>query len=528
MKKIIALLLATLMVVGMFAGCGPTSNPNKPGGSGNNYAGGELEFPYEVDENGDPVYGDLFANDTIEWWVSSNYALNNDTWIFKKIEEVVGCKINVTRYDSETYATKLNAALNTNSLPDICALTTGYATYNLWGDQGAFVNLLDSENLAKMPNVKAVMDIPEVKEQMEFFKSDMGAIYGFIRYNTERTVNYGWCYRKDIFDKHGIEMWEDSASFLDVLRQLKKLYPDSYPMTGATMESPFGRIINAYGANSLNAAYNWDTNEWFLGAASEGCYEMLKVFQTAWNEGLVDPDIFQNKTGDITSNIVNGTSFVYNSWIGYMADQNYAGQQVDPNFKVSYAPQIGPEPGKCLADQLPLVNNTSVIINAQSDCVDACLAAINFLYADEGYAITVGEEGVTFKMVDGKRVYLKADGTEQVNPTIQTLEEQFGLWQAGMYFLAPRDSVYFTYSDVEELAQTLGCRDGFHKRVPAYTIDQDYADEWYDAADAVNYDIIEFCAEFVTQNLSKEDWEARCEMWDTKYGIYIDYLNGNY
>ena len=88
MKKIIALLLATLMVVGMFTGCGPAST-NKPGGTANNYQGGELEFPYEVDENGDPVYGDLFANDTIDWWISSNYHMDSNTWIFKKSEEVL-------------------------------------------------------------------------------------------------------------------------------------------------------------------------------------------------------------------------------------------------------------------------------------------------------------------------------------------------------------------------------------------------------------------------------------------------------
>lgn len=525
MKKIIALLLATLMVVGMFTGCGPAST-NNPGGTANNYQGGELEFPYEVDENGDPVYGDLFANDTIDWWISSNYHMDSNTWIFKKIEEVVGCKINVTRYDPETYHTKLNAKLNTNDLPDICQLDTGYNVYNIWGDQGAFVNLLDMENLAKMPNVKAVLDIPEVKEQMEFYKSDLGALYGFVRYNTERAVNHGWHYREDIFEKHGIEMWTDSESFLNVLRQLKKLYPDSYPLTGSSMNDVFTRVVNQYGSNSLRGAYDWDTGKWYLGAATEGAYEMLMVFQTAWNEDLVDPDIFQNKTGDITTNIVNGTSFVYNSWIGYMAEQNYAGKQVDPNFQVSYAPQIGPEAGKCYANQLPLVTDSKVIINAQSDCVDACLAAMNFLYADEGYAVTTGEEGVTFKMVDGKKVYLKADGSDMNLPTIQTLEEEFGLWNTGLYFLASRDSVYFTFSAEEEEAQTLGCRDGFNRRAPATSIPSDVPLEWHDSADALDMDITEFFAEFVTQNLSKADWEARCNMWNTKYGSYIDVLNG--
>lgn len=518
MKKILAFMLAVLAIVGVFAGCGPTSTG---GGGGTN---GPAEAPYDVDENGQFVYGDTFKDVTVEWWVSSNYELNSDMYLFKKLEEVVGCKINLTCYDSETYATKLNTALNTNNLPDMCSMSVGHTVYNKYGDQGAFVNLLGDYAVNRMPNLKKnVFDNEDAALLLESYKSEKGAIYGMPRFNTERLVNFGWMYREDIFKKHGIEMWTDSESFLNVLRQLKQLYPESYPLTGASMASVFNRAMNCYGVNSVNLAYDWDKREWFNGAASEAYYEMMSVFQTAWNEKLIDPDMFTNKVGDIDAAITTDSSFVYNSWIGRMAVQNPAGKDINPDFQVSYAPHIG----NGVADQLPIISDTGVVINATSDSVDACLAIWDYMYSEEGtYACTVGEEGVTYDMVDGKRVYKNADGTEMVNPTIQTLEEQHGLWNHHIYPTASRDSVYFTFTEEEAKAQEIGSKGGFLLRTPQINVPQEYGTEYYDLADGLINEINQFSAKFVSDNYSKEKWQEQCQTWETKYGRLFDILNG--
>lgn len=520
MKKLIALMLAALAVVGIFAGCAPTST------GGNNNLDLDEDAPYEVDENGNFIYGDTFKDVTVDWWVASNYDLNSDMYIFKKIEEVVGCKINLTCYDSETYATKINAALNTNSLPDICSLNLDMSVYNVYGEQGAFVNLLDEAVLSRMPNLKKnVLDIPETASALEKMKSSSGALYGLPRYNTERTVNHGWMYRKDIFEKHGIEMWTDSESFLNVLRQLKKLYPNSYPLTGASMDAVFSRVMYSYGVNDTVLAYDWDKNEWFLGASTDAYYEMLSVFRTAWEEGLVDPDIFTNKVNDIDAAIINGTSFVFNSWIGRMADQNPAGKDVDPDFQVSYAPHIGNGVG----NQLTLLSNTNVLINAQSPNVEACLAIWNYLYSDEGaYAVTVGEEGVTYDLdADGNKVYKNEDGTEMIKPTIQTLEEQYGLWNSQLYPLASRESVYFTYSAEEAEAQEIGSKGGLLAGPPQVAVPEEYGEEYYDMAHNLTMDIKQFSTKFVTEGYTREQWQAEIQKWMSKYGKAFDILNGN-
>lgn len=521
MKKIIALVLAMLAVLSMFAGCGPVDNgPMGPGW------GATDEVPYEVDEKGNFIYGDTFKDVTVEWWVSSHYDLKSDMYLFKKLEEVVGCKINLVRYDGETYVTKINAALSTNQLPDICSLNVDMTVYNIYGEQGAFVNLVSDAALARMPNFKKnVLDDPNAAQYIDAMKSSSGALYGLPRYNTERLVNYGWMYRKDIFDKHGIEMWHDTESFLKVLRQLKQLYPDSYPLTGASMNVVFDRIMSNYGVNATVLAYDWDKKEWIMGASTEAYFEMLTIFQTAWEEDLVDPDIFSNKVNDIDIAIVNGDSFVYNSWIGRMAEQNPAGRDKDPSFQVSYAPNIGNGMGV----QLPLVSSINTVINAQSPNVDACLAIWDYLYSEEGtYIATVGEEGVTYKVVDGEKVYLNADGTEMINPTIQTLEEQFGMWNNCIFPTASRESVYFTYSPEEAEAQEIGIQGGVFPCAPVTIVPEEYGEDYYDMAHNLTMDINQFSTNFIVKGYTRDQWQTELQLWMQKYSRVFDILNGKY
>lgn len=525
MKKFIAMLLVMLAIVSVFAGCGPVSNgPAGPGWQG------DVEVPYEVDPvTGQFIYGDTFKDVTVEWWVYSNYNLNSDMFLFKKLEEVVGCKINLIRYDPETYATKINTALNTNNLPDMCSLNATKEVYNEYGEQGAFVNLVSDAALARLPNMKKnVLDIPEAAEALEIFKSSSGALYSLPRYNYERLVNHGWMYRKDIFEKHGIEMWHDSESFLNVLRQLKQLYPDSYPLTGSDMHAVFSRVIHSYGGNGVVTAYDWDKQEWFLGLSSEESYEMLRVFQIAWDEDLMDPDIFTNGTNDIDAAIINGDSFVYNSWIGRMAVQNPAGRDKNPDFQVSYAPHIG----NGMGNQLPIARDTTTLINAQSDSktVDACLAIWNYLYSDEGtYVCTVGEEGRTYTLnEDGSKCYINADGTEMINPTIQTLEEQHGLWNSQIFPLVSRESVYFNFSPEEQEAQEIGSKGGLHPSAPTAVIPEKYGNEYNDLEHFLILDTRELSIKFVTEGYSKERWQEEIQKLQTKYGRAIDLLNGKY
>lgn len=523
MKKIIALLLTVAAVLSLFAGC-------QTGTINQNTLVLDDEVPYEMDESG-RVLDDYFEGVEIEWWFSSSYSLNSDMYLFQKLEEVIGCKIKVVCYDSEVYKVKVNTALQTNSLPDMCAMIVEYPVFNVYGDQGAFVNLLDESVMARMPNLaEKILNNAECQELLEFYKSEAGGLYGLPRWDCERTVNFGWMYREDIFEKHNIELWNDSESFLNVMRQLKTLYPESYPVGGASMESVFNRVCNNYGFNSTTKAYDWDTKTWYLGATDEGFYEMMSFFQTLWNEDLLDPDCFTNGTNHLDEGVFNNVNFVFNSWIGRMSVENTYAQtspdQVDEGFHMAYAPHIG----SGIGDQLAKMAMTGTVINAQGGIkAEACIAIYNYLYSDEGIEVmTMGEEGVTFDTVDGVRVYKNANGTTMANPTIQTLEEQYGLWNGSSYVMASKDSPYFTYTEEEAEAQIIGSQNGVLQRAPSVTVSQDYADEYNDLSTQLDNEIKQYCQKFIKDGYTRADWEAQCAKWQTQYKDLFDILNGTY
>lgn len=523
MKKIIALLLVMVAVIGLFAGC----NNGTIGGDQLDIA---EEVPYQMDESG-KVLDDYFKDVEIEWWFSSNYTLKSDMYLFKKLEEAIGCKINVTSYDAEQYRIKVNTALQTNSLPDMCAMIIEYPVFNVYGDQGAFVNLMDPAVQNRMPNFKKkILDNPECQELIEFYKSEAGGLYGLLRWDCERTVNFGWMYREDIFKKHNIPMWTDSETFLATMRQLKKLYPESYPVGGASMESVFARVCTNYGFNNVDKAYDWDKKEWFLGATHEGFYEMMSLFQTLYNEGLLDPDCFTNGTNNLDEGVFNNINFVYNSWIGRMSVENTYAQtspdKVDEGFHMAYAAEIG----NGIAKGLGKMAMTGTVINAQTGInAEACMAIYNYLYSDEGTQVmTMGEEGVTFDTVDGKRVYKNKDGSVMANPTIQTLEEQYGLWNGSTYVLASKDSPYFNFTPEEQEAQELGIKGGTTAAAPALTIDQDYADDYNDLNNQLTNEIKQYCQKFIKDGYTKEQWQQQCAEWEEDYKDLFAILNGTY
>lgn len=523
MKKLIALLLVMIMAMGIFAGCNNTSTIPP--------LDLDTALPYEMDENG-KVLDDYFDGVEIEWWFSSTYGLKDSMYLFQKLEEVIGCDIKVVCYSGEEYRVKLNAALNSNKLPNMCAMLAQHPVYNMYGDLGSFVNLLDEATLSRMPNFKKqILDNPECQEQLKFYMSEAGGLYGMVRYDTERTVNFGWMYREDIFKKHNIEMWTDSESFLAVARQLKQLYPESYPVGGASMESVFNRVCCNYGFNSTTKAYDWDTKTWYLGATDEGFYEMMKLFQTLYDEALLDPDCFNNGTNHLDEGVFKNESFMFNSWIGRMSVENTYAQtsphMVDEGFHMAYAPHIGNGVG----DKLGKLGMNGTVINAQKDPkeVEACMAIYNYLYSEEGIRVmTMGEEGVTYDTVDGVRVYKNPDGSVMANPTIQTLEEKYGLWNGSTYVMASKESPYFTYTPEEAEAQVIGVKNGSLQGAPVVSVAQQYANLYNDLSTDLETEIKAYCQKFIRDGHTREQWLQQCAEWEKNYGDLFKILNGTY
>lgn len=216
MKKITALMLALVMVFAL-AAC--TGNGN--GGSG--------EVSYDIPE-GKQVPDDAVIDVTIASHASWPY--EEDWKVWEYIREGVGGTINVNSIPSSDFATKFPLLMATpDSLPDVFGFQgkpSGFADY---AEQGAFLALDDYEEF--LPDYNAFWNsLPEEDQWMKNVrKAADGKVYYAPIYGMERSTNVrSWLYRKDIFDKHNLKTPETIDELYTVSKQLKELYPESYPL----------------------------------------------------------------------------------------------------------------------------------------------------------------------------------------------------------------------------------------------------------------------------------------------------------
>ncbi len=503
MKKIIALLLAVLMVAGLFTGC--------------------AQKPVDAPAANDAPAADapVVAEDaTITMAFYSSHEYDGSEWIFQKIKEYTGVTVKPIAYTTEVYGEKLSTFLAGN-LPDVMhSYSMVVSEINTYGDQGAYVNILD--HLDEVPSYKAIfVDDPINYERLLNNGSQAtGAVYACPTYRLARDVNHGTMYRADIFEDLGLELWTDTEGFYQTLKALKEAYPDSYPLTGKDWTGSVFRWAAGYGINMLDTAYDYESGQWYIGAADERYHELLNYMQKMYAEGLLDPDFFTNDTDTMQAKIINGESFIFSDWIGRMGILEPQGQQFDPDFNLVYGPNLGT--GKINAAD-PFAGGGLLVAN--NDNAAASLKVIEFLYSDKGREImTIGEEGENFEWDEnGNPVYAEIDADPV---TIAELEETYGMWVGDMFLYPDRRSVYYNYTEDEQYAQDFMNEKGYFDPVPPKVIADEDATTYSDLFTAFNTDFMEFTTLYVTNSAyGQAEWEAWVAKCDATYGPMIDILN---
>ena len=151
MKKTLCLILALVLVIGIFAGCG-----EKPTNS-------QIEVYSKADLKPEKIgdYGKLklpFANgENIEILISTNSTNLSDRLITKELEKRTGVDIVITEIPTATQNQKVSTIIASGELPEIMNAGT---QANKVGPQGAFVAL--DEYIDLMPNFKKFFGFHEI------------------------------------------------------------------------------------------------------------------------------------------------------------------------------------------------------------------------------------------------------------------------------------------------------------------------------------------------------------------------------
>ena len=296
-KRLIALVLATGLVVVSLTGCSSSKTGDAVGLGSPAYNLENVEFPLkeQVTLNIMTQSSPLAPQDP------------NEKLIYKRLQEKTNLKINWTNYTWDEYGEKRNLDIAAGDIPD-AILHAGMSDYDLlkYADQGVIVPIEDLiDNY--MPNLKKVLD--ENPEYRKMITAPDSHIYSFPWIEELgdgkgriQTVDCTPWINKAWLDELGLPIPTTTEELQTALKAFKDQDPNK---NGKADEIPMSFIINdgqndpAYLFGSFGLGDNWDhtivdnDGKVILTAREEGYKNAINYLHGLYKEGLIDAEAFE-------------------------------------------------------------------------------------------------------------------------------------------------------------------------------------------------------------------------------------------
>ena len=394
MKRLIALILAGIMLFALAACTGGISKTE----------GVSYDIP-EGKQIPDDAVLDIMTSSHPSWPYNENWK------VWQYIKEAVGGTINVTAVPETDFATKFSLVMAApDQLPDLFALGGQPGNFANYCEQGAFLAFEDYEEF--LPDYNEFWDsVPEDERWMiETRVNSDGKVYYSPVHGLERSTNIrGWLYRKDIFDKHGLKAPETIDELYQVCKELKALYPDSYPFAMRTALRNINVIGSSWKENfHYSAYYDFNADEWCYGTREKEMKDIVIFLNKMFNEGLVSPDFFTMNTSSWQELISTDRGFIMPEYQVRIDFFNNIARANNPEFTMAAMMPPKAEGGVNKVNKYNnppqgyAVANTGNIGNIANS-----FRYINWLYTDEACElVSWGKEGETYEVVDGERRFI--------------------------------------------------------------------------------------------------------------------------
>lgn len=451
-KKILSMLLATVMVAGSLAGCGSsgdtqsTSTDTSTGSKTENTTGTEaasteaaveenLDYQYGLDttfHSDDPVTYSFFFSDA-SWYPMV------DTWktegVFKKIEEVTNVTLDITSIDSGDYNQKVALMINAGEAAYIIPKTYDESPYV---DGGAIVPISDYTQY--MPYFTDFVEKYNMQDDLKTITKSDGKFYRLPGMLEAPVQDYTFMIRKDLFDAAGVDVpaiekdwtWDD---LYDALVKVKAYMVSE----GMIKESDYvwsdlwcgSEVTDGSGGNLLKLMasaydvqagwaigngmlYDSTKDEWYFGPTSDNFKAYLSEVTKYVQGGILDPETFTQDNQTACNKFYRGETAIlsvnrsqYTSWLANLDENLGAG-----NYETYLCLLPRGEKTNYLPENSRLENGVMISKRALDELGEEgfikMICFVDWLfYSHEAYNLTKwGVEGETYQV--------NADGTKSL------------------------------------------------------------------------------------------------------------------
>lgn len=394
MKRTFAAVLSALLLLGMTAGCGSKqeNNGNEAGNSGST----AQEYPETIDLTVYmPIFNETAPETTVvgeKWTEMMNAHVSNQ----------FGSNISVTweEIPFADYLQKISVYLASGDWADIftfCGSTT-QQLYEL-GSTGMLVCLDDYADYT--PNLVKYAAEGTNRQRIE---SPDGKLYGVPQLAIREFPGAQECFgiRFDVFDANNIPYPQTMEDVYNAAKQLKELYPDSYPVTG-------GGILNQmYGIYNTNYTIYFDGEKYAYGPTDGKLKEAVAYLSRLYTEGLLDPEYATLTDEAMHEKALNDKAFILPFvYLLHITDNINAASNGTVEWGFIPLPKVDDSstPWYTRYSNQPhsLDPGYQIVINSQTKYPEVMASIVDYQMSDEMINLaTWGVEGVTYTEVDGE------------------------------------------------------------------------------------------------------------------------------
>lgn len=497
--SIVALLAAVMVLLSVFAACAK---------------GREADFQTEAASSSDatdatePEYLEL----SVLFPENATWKINPDAEFFRIVQEKTGTRLTINTIPDVDYIEKRNLMIAGGNIPDIMYVNSAQDVMK-FAKQGILL-ALDTLIDTSAPNIARYMT-PEERKKVQC--SD-GKVYSIPRFYDKTIQYYGWMARKDILDANGISVPQTLDEFYDMLKRLKKIYPESYPFivrNSVRDEMSIYRVFRGlFGEDNLgypNYLFFRD-EKWKISGMEETSKEILLFIRKLYTERLIDPEFSIISTQQWEQEITTGKSFVTHDYMLRAEYFNNAVRDKNPDFNLDIIPvpkKEGITPSQWVPDKL--VDWAQFVINSKTADPDGAIRFMDFFYSPEGVDLTNwGIEGKTYEVVGNKKQFL---------PNVITASNHKGTVDIKKDYLV--QYIFMGVVDADAYKQlNLGKNSlagfelyekyNYNMKIPPYVTSaftQEEADKVTQIKPLIEKHIVENFTEFIMGTRSFDEWE---------------------